>query len=504
MQIKTGTNFKTKSPVILDTQKAINAHIQISAVTGMGKTHQIRRLVTSMVKSASESKKPLRFHVFDPHGDMEMQWCSTVKFSEATQYGYNPLEINSNPDYGGVRRTIQKFIVALEKQKKLGSKQEAAMRYLLEDLFMQFGFNPDEPRTWIPDDPVMVHQKMAGKEHRVYLDVPFEHRERFKLLTKPKPGEKFISGFDDEAGFKSWWVDEEYYTGDLLMWEPKRLFKTFPIIEDIVRFTKLKIKAQICGTNSAAMTLLNDVSQAARIYYRRVEEMAKLNQVLEESEKSKLEGNLDKAKQDAVDAYGSFLNSIRSGREMEDTIRYNSMDVLTSVLERLQNLNSSGIFNPVIPPFDSKLPIWRYDIKHLEIPIQKILVDLVCTKIFERAMQRGFQDDVIEVIVVDEGKRYATDEEGNILKLISNEARKFGLGLWIASQSPVHFDDDFLKSTGTILILGLSAADSRMAATKLGLMEPEMLDCIQPQKTALIQIKNIGELNSNFQMIELN
>jgi DNA helicase HerA-like ATPase len=287
------------------------------------------------------------------------------------------------------------------------------------------------------------------------------------------------------------------------MWEPKRIFKYFPVIEDLVRFTKLKIKAQICGTNSAAMTLLNDVSQASRMYYRRVEELAKLNMVLEESEKAKLEGNLDKARNDAVDAYTSFLNSIRTGREMEDTIRYNSMDVLTSVLERLQNLKSSGIFNPETPPFDQKLPIWRYDIKHLEISVQKMLVDLVCTKIFERAMQRGFQDDVIEVIVVDEGKRYATDEEGNILKLISNEARKFGLGLWIASQSPEHFDDDFLKSTGTIMVLGLSAADSRMAATKLGLTDPEMLNRIQPQKTALIQIKNIGELNSSFQLIEL-
>lgn len=503
MQINLGTDFRTKNPIILDTQKTINGHLQISGVTGMGKTHQIRRLVGGALRSAVQSRQPLRFHIFDPHGDMNMPHCSSIKFSEATQYGFNPLEINPDPDFGGVRRAIKKFIAALQKQKKLGSKQEAAVRYLLEDLYMQRGFHPDHPASWIPDDPYLVHERMTGKEDRVYLNVPFEHKDRFKMLTKPQDG-KFIAGFDDDPGFKSWWVYEENYVGDLLMWEPKHIFKSFPTIVDLVKFVKLKMKAQLCGSNSAAMALLNDVSQASRIYYRRVEELAKLNKVMEESERAQLEGNLDKAKQNAVDAYSSFLNAVRTGREIDDVIRYNSEEVLNSVYERIQNLAASGIFNPEPPPFDTSLPIWRYDIKYLEVSVQRMLVDLVCTSIFDNAVQRGFQDDVVEVIMIDEGARYATDEEGNILQMISNEARKFGLGLWIASQTPAHFADDFLKSTGTILILGLSAADSRVAANKLGLTDSGLLEKIQPQKTALIQMKNKGELNSKFQLMELS
>jgi hypothetical protein len=505
MRIQIGVNANTSQPVVLDTQTAINGHVQIAGITGMGKTHQIRKLVEAMVRSASAMQKPLRIHVFDPHGDLDMPWASEVRFSEATQYGYNPLEINPDPDYGGVRRAIQKFIAAVQKHKKLGTKQEAVMRYILEDLYVSRGFKADEPGTWMPDDPRMVREKMQGKEGRVYLDVAKEHRERFKFLTKDSSVEagRFIAGFDADPAIMCWWVEKEYYFGDLLMWEPKSVFKTAPTLDDVVRFTERKLKAQFCGTNSAAMALLTDVNQAARLYHRRVADLSKRGAAMSEEESTKLKADVEKAKEKAGQAYTSYLDAISTGRELDDLIRYTSTDVLTSVYERFQNLRAIGIYNPVPPPFDTNMPIWRYGIKPLEIPVQRMFVDMVCARIFERAMQRGVQQDVIEVIVADEGARYATDEEGNILTVISNEARKFGLGLWVASQTPAHFPDDFLKATGTIIVLGLSAADAGLAARKLGLDNAELLASIKPQQTALVQIKNIGQLQADFQMVTL-
>lgn len=503
MQVQLGLGIKNSQPVMLDTKAAINGHIQIAGITGMGKTHQIRNLVMAMIQSASKLRQPLRIHVFDPHGDLDVPYASEVKFSEATPYGYNPLEINPDPDYGGVRRAIQKFLVAINKQKAIGNKQEAVMRYLLEDLYAARGFMPDDPTTWIPDDPRMVRAALQGKENRVYLDVSFEHRERFKMLTKTIGEGKFISGFDSTPEIMSWWVDEDYYYGDLLMWEPKNIFKTPPTMDDLVRFTERKLKAQFCGTNSAAMALLKDVNQAARVYHRRVAELSKRGAALEDVEKAALISGLDTAKRKASDAYESYLDAISTGRELDDLIRYNSTEVLTSVYERFQNLRAIGIFNPTPPPFDAKAPVWRYGIKPLEIPVQRMFVDMVCARIFERAMQRGPQDDVIEIICADEGKRYASGEPDNIFDIISNEARKFGLALWIASQTPAHFSDDFIKATGTIIILGLSAADVGVAARKLGLDDANLMSRITPQQTALIQIKNKGQLQADFQMVKL-
>ncbi|RWA45624.1 hypothetical protein AU476_00910 [Cupriavidus sp. UYMSc13B] len=91
----------------------------------MGKTYTLQELVTSFVESAADLGQPVRVHVFDPHGDIQLPYASVVKFSEATNYGYNPLEVNPDPDYGGVRRAIQKFIAAIKKHKTLGTKQEA-------------------------------------------------------------------------------------------------------------------------------------------------------------------------------------------------------------------------------------------------------------------------------------------------------------------------------------------------------------------------------------------
>ena len=153
MQIRIGRNTKTGEPVVLDTTKVINPHLQVSGITGIGKTYALQELVTNFVESAADLKRPVRVHVFDPHGDIQLPYASVVKFSEATNYGYNPLEVNPDPDYGGVRRAIQKFIAAIKKHKALGTKQEAVMRYLLEDLYAVHGFKADDRQTWWPDDP---------------------------------------------------------------------------------------------------------------------------------------------------------------------------------------------------------------------------------------------------------------------------------------------------------------------------------------------------------------
>lgn len=377
------------------------------------------------------------------------------------------------------------------------------MRYLLEDLYAERGFKADDPKTWIIDDPRVIREVMKGREDRIYLTVAFEHIERFKTLLREMASSGCRGGWDGEAGIKSWWVAADHYAGDFLMWEPKSVFKTAPTMDDAVRFTERKLKAQFCGTNSAAMALLKDVNQAARGYHRKVAELSKRGAIMPEDEKSALLDGLEKSKSKAVDAYGSYLDAISTGRELDDLIRYNSTDVLTSVYERFQNLRAIGIYNPIPPPFDPNAPVWRYVIKPLEIPVQRMFVDMLCARIFERAMQRGAQSDLVEVIVLDEGKRYATDDSDGILDKISNEARKFGLGLWIASQTPAHFSDDFLKATGTMIVLGLASADTNLVARKLNI-DADLLQKIVPQKTALIQIRNKGKLTADFQMVRLN
>jgi DNA helicase HerA-like ATPase len=498
MLIKLGRSQKTFEPIVLDTTKVVNPHLQATGFTGMGKTHLLQELVTSFVESAADLGQPVRVHVMDPHGDIELPYSSKVTFSEATGYGYNPLEINPDQDYGGVRRAIQKFIASVKKHLSLGIKQEAVMRYILEDLYAAHGFKADDPETWVPDDPRVVRDIMKGgsvnRERRVYLDVASEHLDRFKELLRSRNLSQY-SGYDDfdrnpsMQQKRSWWIDRDHYEGDFLMWEPRNLFKTAPTLDDCVRFTERKLKAQFCGTNSAAIALLKDVNLASRGYHRKVSELAKRDAALGEEERAKLMEALDKAKEKASDAYNSYLDAIVSGRELDDLIRYNSQDVLTSVYERFQNLRAIGIYNPIAPPFDPHKPVWQYGIKPLEIPVQAMFVDMVSNRLFERALHRGVQPDVIELIVLDEAKRFTGESNEDIVMKIANEARKFGLGIWVFGQSPDHFPDDLIKATATIIVLGLAEADTKLAARKLG-VDDAMLASIVPQRTALIQVKN--------------
>ena len=507
MKIKIGNDAKSGQPVILDTLKAINPHLQVTGISGMGKTHTLQELVTSFVESAADLGKAVRVHVIDPHGDIDLPYCSLVKFSEATGYGYNPLEVNPDPDFGGVRRAIEKFISAVRRHKGLGPKQEAVMRYLLEDLYHMHGFHADDPSSWMPDDQRAIQSIMRGRENRMYLDVAFDHRDRFKTLLR-EHNLQAHGGFDDFdknpelASLKSWWIDRQFYDGEFLMWEPRKLFKTAPTLDDVVRFAERKLKAHYCGSNSAAMAHLKDVNLAARAYHRKVTDLNKREASLDDGELKELEKALNKAKEKAANAYNSYLDAIVSGRELDDMIRYNSTDVLTSVYERFQNLRAIGIYNPVPPPFDRTVPIWQYRIKPLEIPVQAMFVDMLCARIFERAIQRGVQSDVVELIVIDEGKRFVSESSEDVLSKISNEARKFGLGLWIMSQTPGHFPDDFIKSTGTIIVLGLAKGDSSLAARKLGIDEA-LFGTVIPQKTALVQIKAKGSLSAEFQTVQL-
>lgn len=485
--------------VALDTQRAVNGHGLFVGTSGTGKTHMIRHAVAGVVNSAATSRKPLRVHVFDVHADIRIPGESNVLFSQSTPWGFNPLELNPDPHFGGVRAVVEQFIRDIGRQKAVGVKQEAQLRYLLEDLFTQRGFNIDDPASWVPEDPRVMRAKLAGKEGRIYLDVAFEHRDRFKSLLRTEDG-RFIGGWDVEL--KCWWVEKERYEGDLLMWSPRVLFKTSPTVDDLVAFAESKLKAMTMGGNGASTALLMEHMRAASLFNRRALELNRKGEGLSDELRQEMEVKLDATRQKAIDSYDSFLQSVQHGRELQEILRYNSVDVLTSVYERLQNLRAAGIFRGGTPPFAPQAAVWRYELKPLSVDVQRLFVAVVARRIFERAVQRGEHSDLIEVIVIDEASRFTYDDEDNILNVIANEGRKFGLAIWCAAQSPIQFSDDFLKNVAFKVVLGLAESDVRKSVSKLGISEADHLQIVA-RKRGLVQVRHAGELQASFKLTEM-
>lgn len=437
MQIVMGMNSIAlnqgrREPVVWDTAKLINGHVLIMGKSGTGKTFTLKKMLTQMSQQAR-----LRVHVMDVHGDIDLEGASTVKFSEATPYGYNPLTINPDPDFGGVRKRIQSFIAALNRTGyRLGSKQEAVLRNILNDLYAANGFYDDKPSSWALND-----------------------------------------------GVERQW--------------PKK----FPSMEDAVKFASAKLKAMFLGTSSECVEALLKVNRKQSQFHAKVKKVTRGALKAEDLEIAKKE--LDVIKDEAAALYREHMEAMATGHELEDLIKYDSKDVMKSVVDRLENLHNIGIFRPQRPPFDPQNPIWRYDIKALAPDEKKLFVSFILEAIFLRSAQRGVQKDLVELIVLDEAHLFLTDDSDNPINIIAKEARKFGLGLFCASQSPTHFSDDFLSNVSTKVILGIDQMFWDGSVRKLK-VEQKDLEWIVPQERMVMQMNNRGQTRSDFTWVALN
>lgn len=426
-------------PIVWDSKKVINAHMLLVGKSGTGKTFTLKKIIDQL---KSQSGNNIRIRIIDVHGDIDIDGCSTVKFSESSPFGFNPLEINPDPDFGGIRKRIQSFMSALNKTtRKLGPKQESVLRNILLDLYQANGFYEKDPNTWT------IFDKNGNR-----------------IMHKGQP-------------------------------------KKYPTLEDAYRYANFKHKAMFLGTSNKAIFNLEDVNKRAKQIFTKFKNVHKAHSP-EEAEVMKAE--LKTAGEAAIEAYTNYIHSIETGMEIADLIKYDSIDTIKSIVDRLGNLVSSGIFKNKVPDFDPKCAIWRYDVKALtNLDEKKLFVYFLLEEIFGQRVQSGMKDDVVEMVFLDEANLFFTDEADNIINIISKEARKFGLGLCCASQSPTHFSEDFISNVGTKIILGLDQMFWDGSVRKLK-VEQQALEWIVPHQKMVLQINNKAELKNKFNWVLLN
>ena len=424
--LKQGKSVK----VVWDSEKIINGHALIVGKSGMGKTYTLVQMIEQIAEQAKRAGKPFRCHIMDVHGDIEIKGASCVEFSEATKYGINPLLISADPKFGGVRKRVKSFIAAINRSStKLGSKQEAALRNLLTDLFAANGFYEGDANSWKINDGIKRKRE-----------------------------------------------------------------KKNPTMEDAVRYASAKNKALLLGTDNKTISSLEKVYKKKNQIYKKLKA---INKEGDAGEIDVLKAEFRKLADECIELFSEHLKNLETGTELTDLMKYDSKDVMKSVLDRLENMNSSGIFDPVPPNFDRYNPIWRYDIKSLSQDEKKLFVTFMLERIFMGAVQRGVQDDLVEIVVLDEAHLFLTDEAENPANMIAKEARKFGLGLFAASQSPDHFSEDFLSNVSTKIILGIDQMFWDGSVRKLKL-EQKALEWIVPHKRLIMQINNKGETRNRF------
>lgn len=424
--------------VVWDTAELINPHLLICGKTGSGKTHQLRNLVEGLARGG------VRVHVFDVHGDIRIPGESRVTFSSASPWGFNPLVLDPDPHAGGVRRAISGFMTMLRRtSRRMGDRQEAVLRALLEDVFWLNGCREDDPGTW---------------QKREITDA-----QRRELVQQ-----------------KRW--------GDLKQF--------YPTLDDLVLYAERRIKAMFFGLSgnegNRCIAALEEAERAAGQLLRLSGRTGRSDEDAES-----LQEKVGKAKEKAIARYTEFVQAIESGRELADLLKYDSKETLRGVLDRLKNLQASGIFAATPPPFDAQAPVWVYDLRYLSADEQLLLLCTRAEAVFRRRVQQGEQTTLREVLVVDEAHKFLGGDEADVFRRIALEARKFGLGLWCVSQSPTHFPDDFLASVGTKMLLGIDHLYWPVACRKLGIKEG-VLRYVQPRVTAAVHLDRAGATRTPF------
>jgi hypothetical protein len=252
------------------------------------------------------------------------------------------------------------------------------------------------------------------------------------------------------------------------------------------------------GSDQEAISKLEDFNRAVRAFRRRELE-AHRRQLKYQDEEA--DTALEKAKGKAVESYTRYVDAIRTGHEFDDLIKYDSTDVLKSVVDRLESLRASGIFKNTIAPFDDREAVWTYKLNPLERAEKKMLVMFRLQEIFAAALQRGEVSEIYDVLVLDEAQLYVDDDGDGILNILSREARKFGIAILAASQNAA-MPEDFLSSLATKVVLGIDEMYWKQSVSKMRI-EERLLEWIRMHKTMAVQMKERGSTKTEWRWVVL-
>ena len=425
-----------QSPVFYEPHELISPHVFIAGASGTGKSHQSRQLLNSAALGGCE------IDVFDVHEEFEMLPGSrSVVYSQATRVGYNPLVLDTDPHSGGPMRQAD-FLVRLIRSvsPSFGPLQENALRHLLMDCYHKCGITMNDPNSWIRREISEATRESIVKEGR---------------LTALR----------------------EYY----------------PTLADLQDHARTKVKALTIGADTKAAEHLDELLRS----------VSKLNTLVKKGEKSPEDKELDNKiadqKTKCIGSYRDAINAITTGREIDDILKYKSADTISGVYQRIELLNSAGIFRARAPDF-GKAKVRVHQIKNLSDEQQVLLVKIRLRQIFDQLKTQGIvpQGTIRRIIYLDEAHKYFDHKDkSDIIHIIAKEGRKFGVALWLASQDPTEFPESFLTNCGALFITGISTVYWKATEAKLHL-KPDSLKWVRPKEEMAVKLLCDGAPNPAF------
>lgn len=142
-----------------DASNVGNGHLIITGESGSGKSHMVRRVVQWLAQE-NPSRQGKHIYVLDLHGDMHIDGVeeNVIDFTgRNSPHGINPFEFDMDERNGGCGVQNEMIVAMIKKAflPKMGSRQEALLRQLVNDCYRIKGIDDDDPLTWERELPSM-------------------------------------------------------------------------------------------------------------------------------------------------------------------------------------------------------------------------------------------------------------------------------------------------------------------------------------------------------------
>ncbi|MBN2606848.1 MAG: DUF853 family protein [Thiotrichales bacterium] len=442
-----------------DSPNSVNPHLLLCGGSGSGKT----TLLLSLASYLAERGK----HIFilDLKGDMVVRDSTGniignyIEFTAwDSPYGLNPFEFSYGMTEEELTSLIEKGTPSSEEIFKLKNSGPKVQINRIIDIFKEF----------MPNMGAMQKNVIAMALGDTYRLKGIEYDD-YSTWTKELPSLK-------DTLFLFSRIKEE-----ILCMEPDL------IDSDTNKF--LTRSRRLLAKKAKLMQQLDEANAAGK---------------KTETIESKIEG----CEQDALSLFTEYFNSEFdkfTSRNAEDEPEedageypplstyginikdYASKKVLTTletVEAYLKALESSGVFHDNKPPVKAGLNI--INISGLDLEPQKFCVNLFLTRIFNFCKIRGPYHNlpnkhrgqkVDTYVLIDESKLIVSSKDRQVgsltyLNRIATEARGYGLGICLGSQSAEHFISEALKNFDSQIILNTSAADFDIARKSFGIDKP--------------------------------
>ncbi|MBP7526928.1 MAG: DUF853 family protein [Syntrophorhabdaceae bacterium] len=277
-------------------------------------------------------------------------------------------------------------------------------------------------------------------------------------------------------------IVELYRANRILQEDPASWSKnTYPDLGDLERFLYHKYKRLLIGGgNNGTMDKEMDVLNGL---YREKKRLERLEKAGADRNGQKIDESIEKL----TTKYREYLK--KGLLNDSDFMTYSDPKGLIGLKNRVQQINNVGVFIKN----EFSLRNARINIKYIEDEQKKIVTCYILKRLVENFQKAGYAKAVRHYVIIDECSFFLdiAKIEQQITK-ITQECRKFGLGIILSTQNPTRFSENILLNTATKVVFMVEPVLYKGVSRTYG-MDETWLKSLEPRKSCMLSTRTVAK-----------